>query len=174
MTIEWVKLGRELKDRVFLTCILLEKSSADIWAIATTFQKLSKVFQKSTIADKKPLPLSSYTQGFESVFIKKEFDVLLEHCQWDHAIEHIPGLEPKLSKMYPFSSTEQVELNVFLLENLKTSYIYSFKLPMAVFVFLIKKKNGSLWLVQDYCALNSMTIKNWYLLSLILELVSQL
>jgi len=41
-------------------------------------------------------------------------------------------------------------------------------------VFFIKKKDGSLWLVQDYYALNAITIKNRYLLSLISKLVSQL
>ena len=45
---------------------------------------------------------------------------------------------------------------------------------MAALVFFIKKKNGSLRLVQDYRALNSMTVKNKYSLSLISELVSQL
>jgi len=45
---------------------------------------------------------------------------------------------------------------------------------MAVSVFFIKKKNGLLWLVQDYCVLNSITIKNQYPLPLILELISQL
>jgi len=41
-------------------------------------------------------------------------------------------------------------------------------------VFFIKKKDGSLWLVQDYHALNAVTIKNRYPLPLISELVSQL
>jgi len=45
---------------------------------------------------------------------------------------------------------------------------------MAALVFFIKKKDGSLWLVQDYRALNSMTVKNKYPLLLISELVSQL
>jgi len=45
---------------------------------------------------------------------------------------------------------------------------------MAAPVFFIKKKDGSLQLVQDYRALNSMTVKNKYPLSLISELVSQL
>jgi len=45
---------------------------------------------------------------------------------------------------------------------------------MAAPVFFIKKKDGSLRLVQDYRALNSMTVKNKYLLPLISELVSQL
>jgi len=45
---------------------------------------------------------------------------------------------------------------------------------MAAPVFFIKKKNGSLQLVQDYHALNFMMVKNKYPLPLISELVSQL
>ena len=45
---------------------------------------------------------------------------------------------------------------------------------MAAPVFFIKKNDGSLWLVQDYRAFNSMTVKNKYPLPLISELVSQL
>jgi len=45
---------------------------------------------------------------------------------------------------------------------------------MAAPVFFIKKKDGSLQLVQDYRALNSITVKNKYPLPLISELISQL
>jgi len=41
-------------------------------------------------------------------------------------------------------------------------------------VFFIKKKDGSLRLVQDYHALNAVTVKNRYPPPLISELVSQL
>jgi len=41
-------------------------------------------------------------------------------------------------------------------------------------VFFIKKKDGSLQLVQDYRVLNAITVKNRYPLPLISELVSQL
>jgi len=41
-------------------------------------------------------------------------------------------------------------------------------------VFFIKKKDGSLHLVQDYHALNAITVKNRYPLPLISQLVSQL
>jgi len=41
-------------------------------------------------------------------------------------------------------------------------------------MFFIKKKDGSLYLVQDYHALNAITVKNRYPLPLISELVSQL
>ena len=69
---------------------------------------------------------------------------------------------------------EQKELDSFLKENLHTRRIRPSKFPMAAPVFFIKKKNGSLQLVQNYHALNSMTVKNKYPLLLISELVSQL
>ena len=45
---------------------------------------------------------------------------------------------------------------------------------MASPVFFIKKKDGTLRLVQDYCELNTMTIKTRYPLPLISELINQL
>jgi len=45
---------------------------------------------------------------------------------------------------------------------------------MASPVSFIKKKDGSLRLVQDYRMLNDMTVKNKYPLPLISELVNQL
>jgi hypothetical protein len=45
---------------------------------------------------------------------------------------------------------------------------------MAAPVFFVKKKDGSLCLVQDYHALNAMTVKNKYPLPLIPELIAKL
>jgi len=120
------------------------------------------------------LTLPDCVKGFESVFAKEDFDILPEHRQWDHAIELIPGSEPKSSKVYPLSPVEQKKLNSFLEENLHTGRIRPSKSPMAAPVFFIKKKDSSLRLVQDYRALNSMTVKNKYPFPLISELVSQL
>jgi len=140
----------------------------------TTSQKLAEGARRSAEARKEPFILPNCVRGFESVFAKKDFDVLPEHRQWDHAIELIPGAEPKSSKIYPLSPVEQKELDSFLEENLHTGQIHPSKSPMAAPVFFIKKKGGSLRLVQDYRALNSMTVKNKYPLLLISELVSQL
>ena len=125
-------------------------------------------------ARREPFILPNYIRGFKFVFAKKDFNILPEHRQWDHAIELILGSEPKLSKVYPLSPVEQKELDAFLEKNLHTEQICPFKSPMAALVFFIKKKDGSLWLVQDYRALNSMTVKNKYPLPLISELVFQL
>ena len=45
---------------------------------------------------------------------------------------------------------------------------------MASLVFFIKKKDGTLQLVQDYQALNAITVKNKYPLPLISKLVNKL
>jgi len=65
-------------------------------------------------------PLPAYIVEFQSVFAKENFDILLEHCKWDHAIELTPRAEPKSSKVYPLSLLEQAELDAFLEENLYT------------------------------------------------------
>jgi len=108
------------------------------------------------------------------VFTKKDFDILPDHRQWDYTIELVLGSEPESWKVYPLSLVEQKELDSFLEENLRTRRICPSKSPMAAPVFFIKKKDGSLRLVQDYRALNAMMVKNKYPLPLISELVSQL
>ena len=87
---------------------------------------------------------------------------------------HIPGSIPTRCKVYPLSPVEQKELDVFLKENLKTGWIQPSKSPMSSPVFFIKKKDGSLQLVQDYQALNAITVKNKYLVPLISELINKL
>jgi len=84
------------------------------------------------------------------MFAKDNFNILLEHQHWNHTIEFLLGSEPKLTKVYPLFPIEQKELNAFLEENLCTRWIYLSKLLMAALVFFIKKKDSSLWLVQDY------------------------
>jgi len=73
---------------------------------------------KETLATATLLP--TYVMEFQSMFTKENFDILPEHCKWDHAIELVSGAEPKLSKVYPLSPLEQEELDTFLEENLRT------------------------------------------------------
>jgi len=79
--------------------------------MATTFQRLAKEARhsKETFAAATPLP--TYVAEFQSVFTKEDFDILPEHCKWDHTIELIPGAEPKSSKVYPLSLLKQAELD---------------------------------------------------------------
>ena len=134
-------------------------------------QRLAEAHQKNAKAEVK---VPEYLKQFEDVFSKKSFDILPDRKVWDHAIELEPGSKPTNTKVYPLSPKEQVELDDFLQENLSTGRIRPSKSPMASPVFFIKKKDGSLRLVQDYRALNGITIKNRYPIPLISELVNQL
>ena len=162
------------ENRLFMTRILPDSTVEDLCAVSTTSQKLAEGAHQSVKAWKEPFIPPDCIRGFEFVFAKEDFDILLEHRQWDHAIELIPGSEPKLSKVYPLSLVKQKELDSFLEENLCTGRIRPSKSLMAAPVFFIKKKDGSLRLVQDYRALNSMMVKNKYPLLLISKLMSQL
>ncbi len=57
---------------------------------------------------------------------------------------------------------------------METGRIRPSKSPFASPFFFVKKKDGTLRPVQDYCKLNEMTIKNRYPLPLILELIDKL
>jgi len=164
----------EQGDRLFMTRILPEPAAEDLRATSTISQKLAEGARRASETRKGLLTLPDCVKGFELVFAKEDFDILPEHRQWNHAIELVLGSEPKSSKVYPLSPVEQKELDSFLEENLRTGQICPSKSPMAAPVFFIKKKDGSLQLVQDYRALNSMTVKNKYPLPLISELILQL
>jgi len=161
-------------DRLFLTRLLPEPDQAELRATATTSQRLAEGARRSAEAQAAATLLPAYVTEFRSVFAKEDFDILPEHRKWDHAIELIPRAEPKSSKVYPLSPLEQAELDAFLEKNLRTGRIRPSKFPIAAPVFFIKKKDGSLRLVQDYRALNAVTVKNRYPLPLISELISQL
>jgi len=91
--------------------------------MTTTSQCLAEGARHSAETQATATPLLAYVAEFRSVFAKEDFDILLEHCKWDHTIELIPGTEPKSSKVYPLSPLEQAELNAFLEENLHTGQI---------------------------------------------------
>jgi len=99
-------------------------------------------YSKEILATTTLLP--AYIAEFQSVFTKENFNILSEHYKWDHAIELIPGVEPKSSKVYPLSLLEQAELDAFLEENLCTGQIQPSKSSIAAPVFFIKKKDGLL------------------------------
>jgi transposase InsO family protein len=165
---------REHGDRIFMTTV--HPTSEEINAATTISQQLAEAASKLTASkstDFKEI-VPTYLHEFEEVFNKISFDSLPAHKQWDHAIELIPQAVPRSCKVYPLSPSEQRELDIFLEENLRTGRIRPSKSPMASPVFFIKKKDGSLRLVQDYRALNDLTIKNRYPLPLISELVNKL
>jgi len=107
------------------------------------------------------------------VFNKAVFKKLPDWSKWDHTIKLIPNATLKDYKIYPLNVKEQEELNKFLEEYLKSRRIRLSKSPCAAPFFFVKKKDSSLWPVQDYWWLNKATIKNKYPLPLIQELIDK-
>lgn len=131
-------------------------------AIETIANKLAEKAHKN---EEKPLP--AYLSKYADVFLKEQFKQLPPHRTWDHAIDLVPDLIIKRSKVYPLSPAELKALNQFLEENQNSGRIRPSKSPMTSLVFFVKKKDGSLQCVQDYWHLNSQTIKNTYLIPFI-------
>jgi len=160
-------------DRIF--AIGLVPAPVEIRATSSVSQRLAEAFKHNSEAlapSGRSVP--EYLKEFDSVFSKESFDALPESKKWDHAVELIPGEKASNCKVYPLAPMEQKELDQFLKENLETGRIRPSKSPMASPVFFIKKKDSTLWLVQDYQALNAMTVKNKYPLPLISELINKL
>ena len=64
-----------------------------------------------------------YHEFRDSVFGKESFDEMPPRRPWDHAIELIPGVKLADCKIYPLTPDEQIQLDAFLDENLKTGRI---------------------------------------------------
>jgi len=98
-------------------------------------------------------------QEFNVIFAKESFNELLDQKQWDLVIELIPDTQTFSTKVYPLTPVEQKQLDKFLDENIKSGHIHLSKSTMASPIFFIKKKDGSLHLI-NYWKLNAMTMKN--------------
>jgi len=109
---------------------------------------------------------------FRDIFAKESFDEVPGQKEWKHTIVLVPNTRMFSTKVYPLAPVEQKQLYNFLKENLKSRYICLSKLPMASSVFFIKKKDGSLCLIQDYQKLNEMTVNNACPLPLIPDILN--
>ena len=78
------------------------------------------------------------------------------------------------AKAYVMTIKEEEALNQWLDEQLKAGLIVESKSRYTVSCFYISKKDGSLWLVQDYRKLNQVIIKNKIPLLLIGEVINKL
>jgi len=78
------------------------------------------------------------------------------------------------AKAYAMTMKEEKVLNQWLDEQLKAGLIVESKSRYMALCFYIPKKDGSLWLVQDYRKLNQVTIKDKMPLSLIREVIDKL
>jgi len=122
-----------------------------------------------------PEDLPEYIRPFTHLFNKKKFKKLPERHEWDHEINLTDEASKELNgKAYTMTLKEEEALNQWLDEQLKAGLIIESKSRYAAPCFYIPKKDGSLWLVQDYRKLNQVTIKDKMPLPLIGEVIDKL
>ena len=122
-----------------------------------------------------PEDLLEYIWPFIHLFNKKKFEKLSEQCEWDYEINLIEEAPKELNaKAYIMTLKEKEALNQWLDKQLKTGLIVESKSRYIAPCFYIPKKDGSLWLVQDYRKLNQVIIKDKTPLPLIRKVIDKL
>ena len=76
--------------------------------------------------------------------------------------------------MYLLSREKRGEVHELIKEQLRKGYIRSSKSLQTALVFFVENKNNKKRIVQNYWHLNEWTIKNNYLLPLILNIVEKI
>ena len=76
----WIcEVEYETGDRLFVIRILPEPAAEDLRATSTISQKLVEGACRASEMQNRLLTLPDCAKGFESVFAKEDFDILLEH-----------------------------------------------------------------------------------------------
>jgi Reverse transcriptase (RNA-dependent DNA polymerase) len=93
----------------------------------------------------------------------------------DHAIQLKPDVPDMIKcKTYPLTKPEMEAAKKFLDENQAMGYIKPTNSPYSSPFFFIKKKDGTLRLVQDYREINKWTIRDVYPIPQITHILEQL
>ena len=95
-------------------------------------------------------------------------------CVIDHEIEVVLGSTPPHKSPYRLSNAEMEELRTQVDTLLEQGWIRPSSSPYGAPVIFVPKKNGQWRMCIDYRALNKITIKNWYPLPRIEELLDRL
>jgi hypothetical protein len=97
---------------------------------------------------------------YRSVFSEQASERLPQHQPWDHAIDLKPDTTMKKCGVYRLTTAEMDALKLYIEDHLRKGYIQRSKSPVASPFFFVNKKDGKLRPVQDYRALNDITVKN--------------
>lgn len=91
-----------------------------------------------------------------------------------YAIKLVQGKQLSYRPIYNLKLVELVILKTYIKTNLKTGFFQPSKFASGTPIFFDRKPNRSFRLYVNYQDLNSMTIKNWYLLFLINKALDKL
>ena len=116
----------------------------------------------------KKIPIPDKYSNFIDLFSEESANIFPKQTSVNkHAIKIE---EDKQAPYMPIYSLEPIELETFktyIKTNLVNVFISALKLPANALILFLHKLNNSFCLCVNYQGLNDLTIKNWYLLSLI-------
>ncbi len=135
-------------------------------------RKTQIVHQK---ADEAPTKVPSEYADFADVFSPKLAAELSEHNKInDYAIELVDDQQPPYGPIYNLGPVKLETLKAYIENNLASGFIRPSKSPAGAPILFDKKLDSSLRLCIDYQGLNNLTIKSWYPLPLVGELLNRL
>jgi len=124
------------------------KDTQDV--IAEHTEKDDEGWEDSDTTNEWKKSISKHLWEFGDVFSKKRSKRMPARKPYDHSIEFKKEHTlPWAAKLYPLSPKEKNSLDEWITEELRKGYICPSKSPVAASVFFVKKKDGSLRLVQD-------------------------
>ena len=132
------------------------------------------IYKDKTNSDLMPNGVKKVLQEFQNVMPEQLPKVLPPKRTIDYEIELLPKVKPPTKGPYRMVPSKLVELRKQLDELQQAGFIRPSKAPFGALVLFQKKQDGSLWLCVDYRALNKVTVRNKYPISLIVELFDQL
>src|SRR5258705_12379515 len=122
-----------------------------------------------------PDPLSGIPvdyHEYHEVFSGAKANTLPPHQPYNLQISLEEGAKPFHGPIYSLLPLELTALQEFLEEHTRNGFIRPTKSPWGSLVLFIKKKDGSLCLCVNFCALNKVTEKDHYPLPLITDLLN--
>src|SRR5258707_2761507 len=158
-------------DICMVSAVTMTKLCKDLgtstFVISTTNLNLSQA-TATKILDSIP---AKYHE-FCNVFSGEKAGTLTPHRPYDLQINVEEGAKPVHGPIYSLSPLELTALQEFLEEHTRNGFICPSKSPWGSPILFVKKKDSSLCLCMDFCALNRVTEKDHYPLPLILDLLT--
>ena len=109
------------------------------------------------------------------VFMKQDANILSNHRLEDHEIELLEGKQAPFMRNYkPLLEQKTEAMKKYIDKHLEKDFIRHSLSAAVAPVLLMRKPGGGLRFCMDYRALNKITVKNWYLISLINEMLEKL
>lgn len=153
---------------LFNTWLNKSKKDKDIKVYSVSIYDIKQALEEKKVTDSAfKLPVEHH--HLIEVFSKKASDKLPLHWSYDHKIPLVEGAKPISSPLYGMSKGELEVMTKYIKEMLDKGFIWASSSSAASPVLFIKKPGGGLCFCVDYHQLNSITVKNKYLLPFVKE-----